>query len=151
MDSRIVSMGIKVFTVTPEMHSPSELMAEGNYALDNYFPRTFFVPPPPKGSVSVYLIPFGAERIGIGAEEVILTARKEGFAQAGYWELLALGAEYPNVQRQFPITALGSRFLYEDDEERVLTITGNDHERILRADYWNVRFGRNTRFLCEPI
>ena len=58
-----------------------------------------------KAEVSVELIHFNR---AISSEEAIREMDKMGYRPAEACELLAFGAKYPDVQREFPIFALGS-------------------------------------------
>lgn len=53
-------------------------------------------------------------------DEAIQTMRSEGFQPATAFELLAFGATYPEVQRKFPIMALGTVYTSYMDNSRCL-------------------------------
>ena len=56
--------------------------------------------------VEVRLFHFGR---GFTVEGCLDKMEKEGYRPATIWELLALGAKHPDLQRQFSIAALGPR------------------------------------------
>lgn len=58
-----------------------------------------------KAEMEVELIHFDRS---ISSEEALREMEKMGYRAAELHELLAFGAKYPNVQREFPIIALGS-------------------------------------------
>ncbi|MDO8436003.1 MAG: hypothetical protein Q7S82_01270 [bacterium] len=53
----------------------------------------------------------------------------EVYRQAELRELLALGAKYPNLQREFPIAGLGSVWQSKSGHHRVSVLDGSDSER----------------------
>jgi len=70
-----------------------------------------------------------------------------GYRPAGLRKLLALGCQYPEVQREFPIFALGSIFwdgMYR--HEYVPYLYGSDQDRILSLYWLKNFFGEGCRF-----
>lgn len=64
----------------------------------------------------------------ISSDDVIFEMDKAGFRQATIRELLALGALFPDLQRQFTIVALNS-YWRNNKEHWVTSLRGNDSER----------------------
>lgn len=66
---------------------------------------------------------------------------KAGYRPANIAELLALGAQYPDIQRQFPIVALGSVWRLRSSGPCVPCLWGDDWERGLHLrqlmDKWH--------------
>lgn len=80
------------------------------------------------GQKEVEIVLFHFNR-DIASEQVIVEMEQAGFRPAKVEELLSLGASYPDLQKQFPVVALGSvwqgprvlryvPFLYRDGAER---------------------------------
>jgi hypothetical protein len=55
----------------------------------------------------------------LSSEEIIIEMDKDGFRPANVMELLALGAEHPDLQRKFVIIALGSTWIDSENDYRV--------------------------------
>lgn len=82
--------------------------------------------------------------IGIPTGTEVFTAMKEeGCEFARTEHLLFFGVDYPTVQLECPISALGSVWHLSPHLPMVLTLTANDlNQRLLKLDY--------LRNLCEP-
>lgn len=63
------------------------------------------------GPVDVTL--FHINREDVSSDEVISIMSKEGYRPATLWELAALGAAYPDLQREFYVVALGSIWYFK--------------------------------------
>lgn len=93
-----------------------------------------------KQEVVIELIHFNRS---IGSEEALRELDKMGYRPAELHELLAFGAKYPNIQREFPVIALGSVWQCPLGRRRVpfLYWGGSGRELRLRwfGDDWHVR------------
>lgn len=102
----IVSDPIKI-TVDHSM-TLDEMEAAGQYGFSSYgiTPEPFpIVKSKDSEVVEVYLIRFGTE---VRIREILAELDKRGLRPAILTELLALGAQYPDLQHKFWIYALGS-------------------------------------------
>jgi hypothetical protein len=73
----------------------------------------------------------------VSAEDVILAMDEDGYRPATLAELLALGASQPDLQKRFPIVALGSAWRSADGSHfvPVLRVGLYDYDRKLSL-YW---------------
>lgn len=79
------------------------------------------------GQVGIDLVGFGQR---ITSEEVYRELRGMGLRPANLPELLALGAQYPDIQRKFPIVAFDDAILvYTSLEESDIDHWGTDYRR----------------------
>ncbi len=78
------------------------------------------------------------------SEEVLLHMEKNNLRPATLAELLAFGAKYPEIQREFPVVALGSSWVNSYGRRDVPCLRRNGSVRYLglywfgdgRGDYW---------------
>lgn len=82
-------------------------------------------------SVKVQLVHFGRE---MTTDDVIGELNKQGLRPAELPELLVLGENYPDIQREYPIVALGSRWQFLRGHWRVPCLSGSGAGRSLRLD-----------------
>jgi len=61
-------------------------------------------------------------------------------------ELLAFGAKFPEVQREFPIIALGSVWPYRDGDRYIPGLWEDDHERSLSLRWFGSGWDEDCRF-----
>jgi hypothetical protein len=104
----------------------SRLISLGKYdaAHDGYTDAKFPIEEHGRKKVDVYLLQFDRK---ISGNEVWERTRKLGFYSASVFELLTLGAQYPDVQRSGPIFCLG----YEHDNAvPFLSVVSNGSKRI---------------------
>jgi len=97
-----------VFSVLVDYgRSVADLVADGKYDWknDDVNDKNFPDFRPRKGTVEVQLIHFN--RV-ISTENVLNELDRQGLKAADLHTLLSLGAKYPDLQREFPIVALGS-------------------------------------------
>jgi len=73
---------------------------------------------------------------GMSTDAVLAELDKRGFRAATLPELLALGADQPELQRQFPIIALGSVWRRPDGNRNVACLGRRDAERFLLLDWY---------------
>lgn len=83
----------------------------------------------------------------ISSEEAIKEMEKDGFRPATIWDLLDYGAKNPELQRQFPIVALGSVARMGDGRD-VAYLGGGDAERILSRVWFGGDWRGFSRFLA---
>jgi hypothetical protein len=67
----------------------------------------------------------------VGSEDVIAEMNKDGYRPAAIEELLALGESQPNLQKKFPIVALGTIWEDADGCRHVVFLWGSSGERNL--------------------
>lgn len=75
------------------------------YVNDAITPDRFLIEGGGKQTIEIVLSHFGE---AIDSQEAIDRMDKEGYRPATIAELLALGAQYPDLQQKFPVVALGS-------------------------------------------
>ncbi len=80
------------------------------------------------------------------SDEVSKELDKMGLRPAELYELLTLGKEYPNVQRQFPVLALGSVWHDRGSSRFVPYLTKKGIKRLLNLSYLDVQWGKRCRF-----
>lgn len=92
--------------------------------------RNFPTPANLKGTVevTVELIPFNRT---ISSDNVLRELDRRGYRPAELQELLAFGEKYPDVQRQFPVVALGSVWQDPDGGRSVPCLFGDGSGRDL--------------------
>lgn len=81
----------------------------------------------------------------ISSQDAVAEIKKRGLEPAKIEELLAFGAKYSELQRKFPIVALGS--VAEIEGNRSVACLGNDAERILNVSDWVGGWNAHCRFL----
>jgi hypothetical protein len=81
------------------------------------------------------------------SEEILKRMEKGGLRPATVRELLTFGAKYPDVQREFPVIALGSVVLLNGNR-RVACLDGHDSGRYLDLSWFDGRWRRRCRFLA---
>lgn len=82
------------------------------------------------------------------SDAVIADLDSKGMRPATLPELLAFGAKYPDKQREFPIIALGSVWLYRDDYRYVAYLDRIGSGRRLRLAWYDDVWGVHCRFLA---
>lgn len=82
-----------------------------------------------------------------GAEQEI---GKRGLRPARLEELLAFGAEWPEVQRKFPVVALGSSWVHSDSQGNVASLVGGSSGRAIVLDWCGIGWHEFCRFLAVP-
>lgn len=84
----------------------------------------------------------------ISSREVLARLRKEGLRPANPAELLALGARYPSVQRQFPVIALGQTWLLPNGDRMVVCLAWHS---MLRRVHLLCKFRRDWPAHCRFV
>ncbi|MBI3330238.1 MAG: hypothetical protein HYZ81_26465 [Nitrospinae bacterium] len=88
--------------------------------------KNFTVSPEGKTEVDIELVHFGQMMV---TGDVLRKLDQKGLRPATLRELLAFGAQYPAVQRVFPIVALGSSWVEGINTRTVAYLWGNPAER----------------------
>ena len=83
----------------------------------------------------------------INSKEAIKEMDSDGCRPAILMELLALGATHPELQRQFPVVALGSVWRDSDGNRRVPVLDVGDSGRQLDLGYFDSGWSASYRFL----
>lgn len=119
--------------------SLSEAIAAGEYddVNDNITAEHFPVSYASTKTVNIALV--HRNRV-VQSEDIFAEMDREGYRPATIWELLALGAEYPDLQRNFTIFALGS-----------IAIVGMDgFKGVVYLGHWRKKRGINLLLLHLP-
>jgi hypothetical protein len=80
------------------------------------------------------------------SDDVLHELDKQGLRPATLPELLALGEKHPELQRQFPIVALGSVWRRLFGDRRVACLYGHVGGRRLRLNWFDGRWCGDCRF-----
>jgi hypothetical protein len=96
-----------------------------------------------KAEMEVELIHFDRN---ISSEEALREMEKTGYRAAELHELLAFGAKYPNIQREFPIVAIGSVWWDRYGDRIVAYLGGDAFERGLGLHDFGRAWGDRCRF-----
>lgn len=83
----------------------------------------------------------------MSTEAVLAAIDAQGYRPATIEELLAFGAKYPELQREFPIIALGSVWRDLNGRRDVAFLCGGGHERYLGLGRVEGDWGGHCRFL----
>lgn len=84
----------------------------------------------------------------IGSDEALQLMGAQGFRAGSLPELCAFGARHPDVQRQFPIVALGSVWTDSGGSRFVASLWGNHGKRSLFLDWFEDDWDPYYRFLA---
>ncbi len=82
------------------------------------------------------------------SEEVLLHMEKNNLRPATLFELLAFGAKYPELQREFPICALGSSWVGSDGNHYMPYLYRFDSRRDLNLRWFGGDWNGCCRFLA---
>ena len=93
--------------------------------------------------VDIRLVHFNKD---MSSEDVLKELDKMGLRSAELPELLALGAEYPNEQRKYPVVALGSVWQFWGGHRYVAYLNGHDDKRKLDLLFFSHRWFGLCRF-----
>jgi len=96
-----------------------------------------------KDQVSIQLVYFDRY---LTSDEILKTLAKQGLRPATLKELLTLGEQHPDLQRQFPIVALGSVGQNSDGDRFVAYLWGGGLKRHLRLRWLESRWRALCRF-----
>jgi len=115
--------------------SLGEAIAAGGYDCANADITEDNFPAERGGRADVGLELVHLDRIATTAKVEAELSRRGGLRPAAHMELLAFGERYPDVQRKFPVVALGSSWADPDGSLRVPCLDGDSGRRRLRL-YW---------------
>ena len=126
--------------------SLEEIIAAGRYDWKNGDITVKHFPMKGEGitDVDIRLVHF--DRVMDSSDEVIRKLDKMDLRPASIEELLAFGAKYPDVQRHFPIVALGSVWRLLDGGQGVPSLHGRGRERGLGLGIFGGGWGGRCRF-----
>lgn len=79
-------------------------------------------------------------------DEILTDLDKQGYREATLKELLALGEKYPNLQREFPIIALGSIWQLRDGYRYCSYLFRRSSKRYLHLNWIGDRWYAHCRF-----
>lgn len=81
-------------------------------------------------------------------EAALAELDQRGLRPATMAELLAFGAKYPELQKQFPIVSLGSSWVVSGGSRGFPYLDGSDGRRLLRLHYGEDDWFDDCRFLA---
>ncbi len=127
-----------------------QMIANGKYDWHNnsITEKNFPIPTELVGEkvvVSAKLFHFNRE---VSNKEAIAEMNKDGYRPATLAELLALGEAQPDLQRQFPIIALGSVWRVGGGDRRVSSLSVDDGRRELYLSWFGADWNAYYRFLA---
>lgn len=123
--------GKNVFSVFVEYgRSVSDLVAAGNYDWKNGDVNDKNFPNLQSGSHTTDIALVHLNRLA-STEEILRELDRQGLKPADLHALLSLGAKYPDLQREFPIAALGSVWQGRDGDRLVPYLGRSGSERDL--------------------
>lgn len=127
-----------LYPVRIDYHLPlAKMIALGNYQLVDSDILPFNFPLTETGQMDANLAIFLFDR-HISSIEVIAEMNREDYDPTRIEHLLAFGAKYPEIQRQFPISALGSIWQISINLSMTPTLrVSGDNWRSLKLDYSN--------------
>jgi hypothetical protein len=96
-----------------------------------------------KADLEIILVKFDD---AVSSEDVLRELDKQGLRAAELPELLAFGEKYPDVQREFPVVALGSVWRYSDGLRFVPCLDRDASRRRLSRDWYGDRWHSFYRF-----
>lgn len=126
--------------------SVEELVKLGHYdrrANENITSHNFPTRRKGKAEVVVELIRFDRY---ISIDEALSELDKMGFLPTELHELLAFSEKYPDLQREFPVIALGSSWQYSGGYLDIPYLGGNGSERYLDLRWFGISWGGVDRF-----
>ena len=136
-----------IFRVTVDYsRSLAEMIAAGKYDWSNSGITADHFPVKGEGVSEVELTLVHFNRF-MSTDAVLKELAKTGFRPAKIEELLALGEKYHDLQREFPIVALGSVWRDPGDDRRCACLWGGDSRRSLSLDWLGDGWHENFRFL----
>jgi hypothetical protein len=85
----------------------------------------------------------------IKSEDVLAELERRGLRPDSMFELAHFGEQHPDIQRQFPVVALGSVWKSPDRCRSVGCLWGNGDDRRLDLGWLDVRWRARCRFLAS--
>lgn len=131
----------------------NELIKDGKYNWVNsgVTAENFSISPEmtEKKEVSAKLFHFNRD---ISSEDVISEMDKVGYRPANLTELLSWGILFPELQKQFPIVALGAVWEKEEEEDDYISyvpyLSGHDSWREIYLHWLILKWSNRYRFLA---
>ncbi|MGH3001523.1 MAG: hypothetical protein ACRDM1_02440 [Gaiellaceae bacterium] len=130
--------------------SLADLVAAGGYDRANEYVTESLFPILGRGSGDVEIVLVCVERAA-STEEVLRELDRPELRLGRIAELLALGAAQPELQRSFPIVALGSAASYPHEYRRIPFLWGSSRVRHLDLRWDEHSWGANIRFLTVQV
>lgn len=137
------------FNITVDYsHSLEEMIKSGGYDYINSYiiEKNFSLNG--RGIHKFSAVIFHFENVSMSPDAIIVEMNKRGYRPAKIEELLAVGKNHPNIQRKFPIVAMGSIWKRTLVRRRVSYLGGSDENRILSIYRFNVGWRSVYRFLA---
>ena len=125
--------------------SLAEMIEAGKYDLVNEDVTDAYFSVAGSGQEEVEITLFHFNQM-VYSEYAIAEMRKAGYRPATIGELLAFGAAYPELQKQFPITALGSGLRYPKGEFWVPLLQCGGNGRGLNLYWFGCNWDKTWRF-----
>jgi len=117
----------------------------GKYGWSNSDITTKHFPSQRKGTAEIEIILVHFNR-AIESDEAVRELDKQGLRPAELPELLAFGAKYPDVQREFPVIALGSVWQDPAGNRHCASLRGDSGKRYLHLFWFDFRWIGRCRF-----
>ncbi len=145
---KAIEVAEKVFSVTVDYaQSLANMVRAGNYDWVNSDITEKHFPVKGEGKTEKELHLVHLNR-AISSDDAVRELDKMGYAPAKIEDLLALGASYPELQRQFPIVALGSVWRRLLGHRHVPCLWSYTAERYLRLHWLEGDWREDHRFLA---
>jgi hypothetical protein len=148
---------LETFVLNIDYSRPlAEVVAAGNYsyASSNITEENF---PTDKGDPEVVGNPTGVnvtqavlvhlDRV-VDSDDVLAELERQGLRPGTMFELAYFGEQHPDIQRQFPVVALGSVWTSPSGDRDVGYLWEDDDDRELSLDWYGNRWYAYYRFLA---
>jgi len=146
MAKAVVSHGRPTYSVVVDYTKTlAEMVSAGEYDYVSSDITTDHFPIEGKGQREVEVVLFHFNRV-VSSEEVISELEKAGYRPARIEELLTLGAERPELQKEFPIISLGSVWQDPNGCRCVPYLNWNDVKRNLNLNWFENYWREDYRF-----
>jgi len=126
--------------------SVEDLLKAGNYDWRNGYITTKHFPTKRTGTIDSLEIEIVHFNRSISSDDAIAELDRSGFRPAEAGESLAYGAKYPDVQREFPIIALGSTWRDLNGNRNVLVLNCSEGKRMTNLSWFDNDWNDNCRF-----
>lgn len=148
-DKKVVDTSDKIILNIDYTKTVEQAIADGDYDYKNSDINAKNFPVSPemigkKADVSAKLFHFNRN---ISSEDVISEMDNAGYRSATLMELLTLGILFPELQRQFPIIALGSVWLFANDNRCATCLDVHGSKRRLNLGWFDLDWYAHGRFL----
>ena len=137
---------VNTFALTVNYNrSIEQSVKAGKYDWANDSINAKHFPSQTKGMAEVEIILVKFEK-DMESDDVVKQLDEQGLRPAELEELLAFGEKYSDVQRNFPVVALGSVWQNPYGNRYVPDLFGGTGERWLGLDWWSLRWNSYCRF-----